>query len=166
MPKAKRIFIVADIKNKPIKVFVDQMPKLAKGFIRLGHDVRMFSYCNVLSQISSFKSRTLSKLFHKPRVDGLLAEQAKNYQPDIIYIDFPKFFDVDSVKRLREVAPNAVFIGNDGDPWPKLQGNRIETAKELDILMAIEEPIAAAKIFTLMFAIRIVIRRLFGLFNR
>jgi len=136
MPKAKRIFIVADIKNKPIKVFVDQMPKLAKGFIRLGHDVRMFSYCNVLSQISSFKSRTLSNLLYKPKVDGLLAEQAKNYQPDIIYIDLPKFFDADSVKRLRKAAPDAVLIGNDGDPWPKLQGDRIETAKKLDILMA------------------------------
>ncbi len=77
MPKAKRIFIVADIKNKPIKVFVDQMPKLAKGFIRLGHSVRMFSYCSVLRQLSAFKSRTLSKLFHKPRVDGLLAELAE-----------------------------------------------------------------------------------------
>jgi hypothetical protein len=53
MSKAKRILIVADIRLKPIKMFLDQMPKLAKGFIRLGHDVRLFSYCSVLSQVST-----------------------------------------------------------------------------------------------------------------
>ncbi|MCK4887032.1 MAG: glycosyltransferase family 1 protein [Planctomycetes bacterium] len=136
MYKAKRIFIIADIKCKPVKVFVDQIPKIAKGFIRLGHDVRFFSYCDVLAQFSPLKSRTLSKLLFKPKVDEFLADQLKSYKPDIVYINFPRVFDADTIRHMRQAAPNAVFIGEDGDPWPKLQKNRIDTAKELDILIA------------------------------
>jgi len=136
MTKPKRIFIIADIKLKPIKTFVDQIPKLAKGFIRLGHDVRLFSYCSVLEQMSPLKSRSLSKLLFKPRVDELLASLVKCYEPHVIYINFPRALDADTIRHMRKVAPNAVLIGVDGDPWPKLQRNRIETAKVLDIVTA------------------------------
>ena len=137
MQKSMRIFIVADIKYKSIKVFVDQIPKIAKGFIRLGNDVRSFSYCNVLDQISPLKSKTLSKLLFKSKVDELLADQLKNYKPDIVYINFPRVLDANTIKHMRQAAPDAVFIGDDGDPWPKLQkGGRLNTAKELDILTA------------------------------
>lgn len=136
MAKAKRIFIVADISHKPIKMFLDQMHKLAKGFIRLGHDVRLFSYCNVLAQESPLKSKTFSKYFYKSKVDSLLVEQLKNYEPDIIYISFARALDTVTIEKARTAAPKAVFIGGDGDPWPKLQKNRIETAKKLDILTA------------------------------
>lgn len=136
MHKSKRIFIVADIKYKSIKMFLDQMPKLAKGFIRLGHDVRMFSYCNAFSIISPFKSRTLANVFYKQKVDDLLAEQIKHYRPDIVYVGFAKFLDAETIRAMRAVSPKSIFIGGDGDPWPKLQPGRIETAKELDILTA------------------------------
>ncbi len=36
MQKAKRIFIVADVTYNPVKMFVNAMRKLTKGFIRLG----------------------------------------------------------------------------------------------------------------------------------
>ncbi|MCJ7617468.1 MAG: glycosyltransferase [Desulfobacterales bacterium] len=136
MTKVNRIFIVADISYKPIKMFLDQMHKLTKGFIRLGHDVRLFSYCNVLAQQSPLKSRTFSEYFFKSKVDNLLADQLKNYEPDIVYISFARALDGQSIECMRQAAPNAVFIGTDGDPWPKLQRNRIETAKKLDMLTA------------------------------
>ena len=136
MGKVKRIFIVTDLSYKPIKMYSDQMPKLAKGFIRLGHDVRIFSYCDALSQISPVKSNTLSTFFYKPRIDELLAVQLRNYHPDIVYISFASALNADTIVLARRAAHNAVFIGGDGDPWPKLQKNRIETAKELDILAA------------------------------
>ncbi|MHC4259716.1 MAG: CgeB family protein [Planctomycetota bacterium] len=136
MTEAKRIFVVADIKHKAVKTFVDQIPKLGKGFVRLGKDVRFFSYCDAISRISPFESKTLSKLLFKSKVDELLADQIKDYEPHIIYINFPRIFDADTVRYIRRAAPNAVLIGDDGDPWPKLQKNRIDTARELDILMA------------------------------
>jgi len=136
MKKAKRIFIVADISGKSIKMFLNQMPKLGKGFIRLGHDARTFSYCDALRQASPFKSKTLTSRFYKSRVDYLLANQIKNYKPDIVYVSFARVLNADTIEVMREAAPNAVFIGGDGDPWPKLQPNRIETATKLDILTA------------------------------
>jgi len=136
MPKAKRIFLISDMKQKATKTFVDQIPKLAKGFIRLGHDVRFFSYCNVMKQMSPFKSKSLSSFFFKPKVDELLAAQIKGYKPHVIYINFPRDLDADTIRHIREAAPDAVLIGDDGDPWPKLQRNRIGTAKVLDIVIA------------------------------
>jgi len=137
MGKAKRIFIVGDISSKPIKLFLNQMPKLAKGLIRLGHDARIFSYCSALEQISPFKSKTLSRRFYKNKVDMALADQIKNYKPDVVYVSFARVLDAETITVMRSTAPNAIFIGEDGDPWPKLQKDgRLNTAKELDILMA------------------------------
>ena len=136
MSKARRILIIVDLKYKAIKTFVDQMPKLAKGFIRLGNDVRIFDFRGALFQASPFKSKTVSKLLFKSKVDELLAEQVSNYKPDIVYVSFPAALDANTIKQIRQGAPNAVFIGADGDPWPKLRGNIIETAKQLDILTA------------------------------
>lgn len=136
MAEAKRIFLISDIKYKSIKTFVDQIPKLAKGFVRLGNDVRLFSYCSALSEASPVRSKTFSRLFYKSRVDNLLANQIENYKPHIVYINFARVLDADTIKLIRQAAPDAVFIGVDGDPWPKLQKNRIETAKELDIVTA------------------------------
>jgi spore maturation protein CgeB len=136
MLKPKRIFIVADISSKPVKMFLNQMPKLAKGLIRLGHDARIFSYCDALRQLSPFKSKTLTSRFYKSKVDRLLANQIKDYKPDIVYVSFARVLDVETIDVMRKSAPNAVFIGGDGDPWPKLQKNRIDIAKKLDILTA------------------------------
>jgi glycosyltransferase involved in cell wall biosynthesis len=134
--KAKRIFIVADIKDKPIKMFLDPIPKLTKGFIRLGNDVRLFSYCGALSAASPLKSKTFAGRFYKSRVDELLAGQVKNYEPDIVYVYFAGALDAETIIHLREAAPNAVFIGSDVDPWPELYPEKIEIAKKLDILTA------------------------------
>jgi glycosyltransferase involved in cell wall biosynthesis len=136
MSKAKRIFIVADVSSKSIKMFLNQMPKLAKGLIRLGHDVRIFSYCNALQQASPFKSKNITRRFYKSKVDHLLADQIKDYKPGIVYVSFARVLNADTIEIMRHAAPDAVFISGDGDPWPKLQGDRIETAKKLDILTA------------------------------
>jgi glycosyltransferase involved in cell wall biosynthesis len=117
-------------------MFLDQMSKLAKGFIRLGNDVRFFNYGGALSEASPLKSKSFAKRFFKSRVDELLAGQVKNYEPDIVYISFAGALDAETVLHLREAAPNAVFIGSDFDPWPKLRPGKIEIAKKLDILTA------------------------------
>ncbi len=136
MKKSKRIFIIADISSKSIKLFLNQMPKLAKGLIRLGHDTKIFSYCDALRQLSPFRSKTITSRFYKSKVDNLLAEQIKNYKPDIVYVSFARVLNAETITTMRNAAPKAVFIGGDGDPWPKLKKNRIDTAKKLDILMA------------------------------
>ena len=61
MPKAKRVFIVADMGYNPVKMFLNATRKLAKGFIRLGHDVEIFSYSRAFRELSPLKSKTFSK---------------------------------------------------------------------------------------------------------
>ncbi|MBC8394395.1 MAG: glycosyltransferase family 1 protein [Deltaproteobacteria bacterium] len=136
MGSSKRILIITSQSLKPIKFFIDQMPKLAKGLIRLGHDVRIVNYSQLLRAASSFKSRRLSAYLYKKKVDQEIARLAVHYQPDIVYISFAKYLDSETVKTLRKACPQAVFIGGDGDPWPSLKLGRIETAKSLDFLIA------------------------------
>jgi spore maturation protein CgeB len=137
MQNIKRILLITDISYNPVKMFLDQMHKLAKGFVRLGHDVRVFSYRKALLHKNPSKSKTLSKYFFKSKADNLLIEQIKNYKPDIVYVSFARHLDANTIEKARAAARNAIFIGIDGDPWPKLQkGRRIETAKKLDILTA------------------------------
>jgi glycosyltransferase involved in cell wall biosynthesis len=135
MNKPKRIFVIYGVNYNPVKMFFKPQ-NLAKGFLRLGHDVLTFNYDRVLREFSIFKSKTLSEKFYKYRVDRQMAGQIRAYQPDIIFVSFARALNAESIKCMRETAPNAVFIGGDEDPWPGLQRNRIETAKQLDILTA------------------------------
>jgi spore maturation protein CgeB len=135
MNKAKRIFVVYGMNYNPVKLFF-QTQKLIKGFIRLGYDVLPFNYDRALLELSVFKSKTLSERLYKSRVDRLMTDQIRAYQPQIIYVSFARPLDVESIKLMRLAAQNAILIGGDEDPWPKLQRNRIEAAKELDILTA------------------------------
>ena len=57
MKKLKRIFIIADIVYNPAKMYLNSMRKLAKGWIRLGHDVEIFSYRNAIFNLSPIKSK-------------------------------------------------------------------------------------------------------------
>ncbi len=132
---SKKILFISDTSSNPVKFYLNQTHKLAKGFIRIGHDARIFSYSGTLRELSFSKSRTVSKLIYKTAVDRSLAEMLKSYCPDIIFISFPKFFDTNTISLIRQTTPGAVLIGNDGDPWPERQC-RIEAGKELDIIVA------------------------------
>jgi glycosyltransferase involved in cell wall biosynthesis len=133
----KKILFICDTSYKPVKIFLNQVQKLAKGFTRLGNDVHLIAYNALLEKLSPFKSRQLSKFFFKTKADNILLDYAKNYKPDIIIIGgFPRHFDKASVSMLKETMPGAVVIGIDGDPWPKLNPGRIEAATGFDILAA------------------------------
>lgn len=132
----KKILLISDTSYKPDKMFMDQTPKLGKGLLRNGNDVRYFFYNSVLNQLSFTKSKKISSMLYKNKTDEILAKYAEAYLPDIIILGFCNNIDFNTIRRLREDTPNAIIIGGDGDPWPKLQKGRIETAKEVDIVAA------------------------------
>lgn len=137
MIKPKRIFIIADIGYSPAKMYLNAMRKFAKGWIRMGHDVEIFSYRTAIFNLSPIKSKKFAYRFYKSKVDELMALRLKNYLPDIVFIGFPRIFNDKSVECIKQAVPNAILIGHDVDPWPKLQkSNKIQTAKKLDILLA------------------------------
>jgi spore maturation protein CgeB len=139
MPTSMRILIVSDLAVKPAKTFIYQSLKLAKGLIRLGHDVSFFNYKGLLNELSRFKSRTLTKFFYKQKADRLIEAQTRAYRPDIVHVGFPRMLDAETIECMRQAAPRAVFIGLDVDPWPELHPGRIDIAKTLDILMATDD---------------------------
>jgi hypothetical protein len=132
----RKILIISDISYRPSKLFLVRKPILAKGLIQLGHDVRCLSYGGILSQLSPFSSRYLSALLYKKKVDEIVGEYAKHYQPDVVLIGFPKFLDESTIRLLREKVPSAVYVGSDEDLWPSRNPGRIEAARELDIVLA------------------------------
>jgi hypothetical protein len=136
MTEAKRIFIIADISHKDVKLLRNQDTKRAKGFIRLGHDVRLFSYFNALMEVSRFKTRSMAGFFDKAKVDKLLASELASYCPDIVYLRFVRVLDPATIDVIRQAAPKAVLIGYDNDPWPDRRRQRIDIAKKLDLVIA------------------------------
>jgi glycosyltransferase involved in cell wall biosynthesis len=139
MDKPLRILFVGDFDYNAVKIFANQAHKLAKGFVKLGHDIRLFNYSGELARMSPFKSRTLSVLVYKRRVDELVCNFCKDYRPHIIHVSFPKCLDIHTLEAVRSAIPSAVIIGADGDPWPNLHPERIETAKGLDILTTTDD---------------------------
>jgi len=133
--RSQKILIISDATTKEKTLYIDQMPKLAKGFFRLGHDVRQLSYCGLMSQLSTFRSRLLTKVFFKSKVDEVICRYVQAYQPHIVLIGFAKFLDYATLERMREAVPSAVFVGIDGDPWPSENPGRIETACGMDFLL-------------------------------
>jgi hypothetical protein len=67
--------------------------------------------------------------------DKLLVKQIRNYNPDIVYVSFANYLDAKTVTLMRQAAPDAFFIGADGDAWPDLHKNRLQAAAKLDLVL-------------------------------
>jgi hypothetical protein len=132
---AKRIFFITDTKDFTDKLLLAMLRKEIKGFIRLGHDTKIFSYNEAFRYVSPVTTPKWFVRQYKSRVDELLVKQIRNYEPDIIHVSFAKFLDATSVAFMRQAAPNAFFIGIDVDLWPELHDNRVEAAAKLDVVL-------------------------------
>lgn len=135
MGKTKRIFVVADFSDEsPKSIFMDER-RLFKGIIRCGQDVQRFSYRNILMQCSPFSSKRLALMLAKKKVDGILARQVRNYSPDIVLFLTMKYLTTETILKARNAAPNAVFLGRDGDPFPERKPERVAVGKQMDIVI-------------------------------
>lgn len=135
MAGAKRVFFVCNTKDYLDTFLLEVIRKYAKGFIRLGYDIQVFGYNNALFQASPFKSKTLTGCFYKSRVDDLLVRQVRNYAPHIVFVGFARFLDGQSVRLMRDAAPNASFLGIDVDLWSEMHPRRVQAARELDLIL-------------------------------
>ena len=135
MTRPKRIFVISDFKNeKPQSVFMDER-KIVKGLVRLGHDVQQFSHRNILLQFSPLKSKSFARRFAKRRVNDILLQQIKYYYPDIVLVFAMKYLTPEAVVAMRTVAPNALFVSRDGNPFPEKFPVRIAIGKKMDIVI-------------------------------
>lgn len=135
MQKSKRIFVIADFKDeKPWSIFLEER-RLVKALIRLGHDVQRFSYRNIMMQCSPFPSKRIARRLAKKKTNELLVKQISKYYPDIVLFLSMKYLDVEIAIAVRNVAPNAIFVGRDGDPYPETKPERIVVGKQMDIVI-------------------------------
>ncbi len=135
MVKAKRIFAIADFKDESPRSIHIQPRMWVKGFLRLGHDVQRFSYRNIMMQCSPFPSKSFARRFAKKKTDAILLEQIKRYCPDILFIHGMKYLDAETIRLARDVAPNAIFVSRDEDPYPEKNSARLAIAVTTDIVI-------------------------------
>ena len=139
MSKAKRIIFVTGAKDFTDSLFKSDC-RQTKGFIRLGHDTQVFNYRRAFLQAGPIMSRKFARRLCKSYVaDRLSVKQIKNYKPDIVHIHFANYLDAKTIMLMRQAAPDAFFIGSDGDLWPELHRNRVEAAAELDLVLTAYE---------------------------
>jgi spore maturation protein CgeB len=136
MSKARRIFVIADFKEITPKSIRPPRRHWVKGLIRLGHDVQRFSYADIFAQCAPWPNKRLAKKSTKEKVDKILIDYIKNYQPDIIFCLLMKDFDEATMLKMKEVARHAVFVGRDVDPTPEVLPDRLAVARHLDILIS------------------------------
>ena len=140
MTKAKRIFFVTDMNAFDDKFLINWIRKQIKGFIRLGHDTQVFDYKGAFRQAGFIMGRKWARrLCQSHIVNKLLLKQIKNYNPDIVNVVFPHYLDAKTVMLMRQAAPDAFFIGTDGNLWPELHKYTLETAAELDLVLTTYE---------------------------
>ena len=138
MPKAKRIFVIADFNDESPRSIRIQPRMWIKGLLRLGCDVHRFSYRNVLTQFNPFSGKHFRRFmprFARRTADDILSKQIKAYYPDIVVFLTMKYMTTQTVFAARNAAPDAIFIGRDEDPYPEKNPARLVIAKETDIVI-------------------------------
>lgn len=135
MQKPKRIFVIGNFKDESPQSIRIERRRWPKGLIRLGHDVQRFSYRNIMQQSSLIKNKTFAQRFAKKRTDKILLEQVKSYHPDIVLVLNMKYLDHNTIAAMRKVAPHAVFVGRDNEPFPETNPARIPISKQMDIVV-------------------------------
>jgi spore maturation protein CgeB len=134
MSGAKRIFIIGNFKDESPQSVRIERRRWVKGFVRLGHDVQRFSYRNMMMQASLIKNRFLAQRLAKKKTDKILVAQVKAYHPDIVFVLNMKYLDSETIAAMRRVAPDAVYVARDNEPFPDKHPYRIPIAKQMDIV--------------------------------
>ena len=134
----KRIFVIAGFKDESPKSIRIQPRMWIKGLLRLGHDVQRFSYRNILTQFNPFSGKHFRRFmprFARKTAENILAKQIELYHPDILLVLGMKYINPDTIRTARNVAPKAVFIERDEDPFPEKNPARLAIAKEVDMVI-------------------------------
>jgi hypothetical protein len=131
-----RIFIVTDLKADSTQSIRVERRRWPKGFVRLGHDVHVFSFRDIADEIATGWQRSFHPKGAFRPAKKLLLEHLAGYRPDLVLMATMKDFSGEDIKAMRGVVPKAVFVGRDVDPFPKLDSARMSVSREVDLLVA------------------------------
>jgi len=134
----KRIFVIADLKcGKSQAAFIDEQ-RVIKGLIRNGCDVQTFSYRDVMDQCNPLSGKPFRRILAgsaRAAAEELLHKQIKHYYPDIVYFMTIKHIMPQTVAIARDAAPNAFFVGRDGDPYPDSKPGQVDIGALMDLMI-------------------------------
>ncbi|KPK77185.1 MAG: hypothetical protein AMJ79_04145 [Phycisphaerae bacterium SM23_30] len=99
-----KILIVGDFKEESGRRLLVNARKFGKGFVRNGHDVMEFCYRAQLQQLSPIKSKNWAVKIAKKKVDEILAELARHYQPELVFLTTFKLLDVKTIRQIKAAA--------------------------------------------------------------
>lgn len=135
--RMKRIFFSADFKSEfPRSIFLEEK-RFVKGLLRNGYDVHTFSYRNIMTQFNPFSGKHFRRFMpqrYRRHADEVMAREIRYYYPDVVFLTM-KYITPQTIELARQAAPNAIFVGRDGDPFPETKPDRLELGKLMDVVI-------------------------------
>jgi len=137
--RAKRVFILGNFPDLSLSTLTRTRYYWIKGLLRIGCDVRVFSYRNMMVGSNPFRSLGLARLFARCRVNTMLSSQIKAYCPDIVLLLGTRVKDLSdrAITAVREAAPGAVFAAIEYDWLPELDGIRRRIGARMDVVICV-----------------------------
>lgn len=131
-----RIALLGDFKENSLRGIQIIGRKIAKGFIRNGHDVLPFSYRQQMNSLSWLPGKKLSRAFTQKKTDMLCCDLLRDYQPDLVLLLAYRVMNHETIARLRDTLPDALFTGWYPDTLDAMNEHSLRTNRLLDAFMA------------------------------
>ncbi len=131
-----RIAILANLRENSTRGLQVVSRKLAKGFIRNGHDVQVFSYLMQMNALSYMPGKKWNKKYFQNKTDCLCCEILKSYQPDFILMPGYRLISQSSIAKFKDILPNTFFAGFYYDQLEDMADDYVSTNKLMDAFMA------------------------------
>lgn len=131
-----KILIIADFHGDSPRFLLNNSRFFSKGFVRNGHDVRQFSYRETLLGLSPIRSKKWALKLAKKKTDRLLAELARHYQPDLVFITTFRLLDVDTIAQLKAEIGGAKVMCWYGDGPLDIEAGVAPIAQQCDWFLA------------------------------
>ena len=131
-----KILIIADFHGDSPRFLLNNSRFFSKGFVRNGHDVRQFSYRETLLGLSPIRSKKWALKLAKKKTDRLLAELARHYQPDLVFITTFRLLDGATLAQLKKETGKAAIVCWYGDPPRHIEEEVGDVARHCDWFLA------------------------------
>lgn len=105
-----RIFLLDDFKVDSLRRYLTFPHRLMKGMVRCGHDVFPFSYPDIPRHQMPWRSRMGGMEAVHAATDRMMAEQIRNYRPELIVYRACRAYHEPTIRALREAAPGCMLV--------------------------------------------------------
>ncbi len=127
-----KILIVGSTQSAAPQATLSKARRLIKGFIRNGHDAVAFDYEASLAMHSPIKSKRWYRKLGRRKTDRAMQNLAADYRPDMVFLVGTGILRGETVRQLRQVAPNAIYVCRHEDVQKHVSPKTLDLALECD----------------------------------